>query len=70
MSKAEKIPATKLSGLLYAISLILIISPTFILFLSSRIMPAVANSQLQMLCIVPFSAGIALYVLLRWKKIL
>jgi hypothetical protein len=70
MSKTEKIPATKLSGLLYGISLILIISPSFILLLGSRLMPAVATSQLQMLCLVPFPAGIALYLLLRWKKII
>jgi len=70
MSKTEKIPATKLSGLLYGISLILIISPAFLLLLGSRLMPAVATSQLQMLCLVPLAAGIALYLLLRWKKII
>jgi hypothetical protein len=70
MSKTEKIPATKLSGLLYSISLILIISPAFTLLLGSRLSPTLATSQLQMLCLAPFAAGIALYLLLRWKKII
>jgi len=68
MSKTEKIPATKLSGLLYAISLILIVSPTFILLLGSRLAPGIAGFQLQMISVVPLFAGIALYLLLRWKK--
>jgi len=70
VSKTEKVPATKLSGLLYSISLILIISPAFILLLGSRLMPSIAASQLQTFCLVPFAAGIVLYLLLRWKKVI
>jgi hypothetical protein len=70
VSKTEKVPATKLSGLLYSISLILIISPAFILLLGSRLMPGIAASQLQTFCLVPFAAGIVLYLLLRWKKVI
>jgi hypothetical protein len=70
MSKTEKIPATKLSGLLYGISLILIVSPAFLLLLGSRFFPAIAPSQLQIFSLVPFVAGIAMYLLLRLKKII
>ena len=70
MSKPEKVPATKMSGLLYAVSLMLIISPTFFLLLGSRLMTGVAASQLSTISIIPFLVGIALYLLLRWKKII
>lgn len=70
MSKTEKIPATKLSGILFAISLLLIASPAFILLLGSRLLPAMVPSQLQIFSLIPFVAGIVLYLLLRMKKIL
>jgi hypothetical protein len=70
MSKTEKIPATKMSGLLYSISLILIVSPTFFLLLGSRLFPSMAPFQLQISALIPFVAGIALYLLLRFKKII
>lgn len=70
MSKAEKIPATKLSGLLYGVSLALIISPAFILLLGSRLLPSVPALQMQTLSLFPLAAGIALYLLLRWKRVI
>lgn len=68
MSKPEKIPATRLSGLLFSISLILIVSPAFILLLM-RVSNS-APSMLQVLSLIPFVAGIALYLLLRFRKVI
>jgi hypothetical protein len=70
MSKTEKIPATKMSGLLYSISLILIVSPTFFQLLGNRLFPSMEPFQLQISALIPFVAGIALYLLLRFKKII
>ncbi len=70
MSKTEKIPATKISGLLYSLSLILIVSPAFLLLLGSRFFPSMAASQLQVASLIPMAAGIVLYIVLRLRKLI
>ncbi len=70
MSKTEKIPATKISGILYSLSLVLIVSPAFLLLLGSRFFPSMPISQLQAASLIPLAAGIVLYVILRFRKLL
>jgi len=68
MSKEVK-PPSVISGILFGISLLLMISPTVVYILLLKLNFAMPTYQVQIVSLVPLAAGIILLLVARMRKL-
>ncbi|MGA2572644.1 MAG: hypothetical protein ABSF36_00385 [Candidatus Methanomethylicaceae archaeon] len=68
MSKEVK-PPSVISGILFGLSLLLMISPTVVYILLLKLNFAMPTYQVQIVSLVPLAAGIILLLVARMRKL-